>query len=273
MILILENGKLSLIGNHKSKVLLGANIDINTVTLQEVGKYYFGDGEIQCMPDVPAVVSMERGDSLTQHLSIQSNEVNTYFNELYVPPEFSKDDLPFEFLRGIKDGYKLSKFHTRVWVFDRKFQRHFNLVRARGFSMANVSLLDNYMELYKTFSSISDIGLFSIDIEKIYENLEKFTGGNYDELHKWDAKITPQVIKVEHISWKDLTPIQTLDATVDPRSAELKKKVPLPLTTAVPAAPEPAKEKGKEKATAKVKESVTATVVPVKTKPKPVAVT
>lgn len=253
MILILEKGKLTLISNHRGKNLLPAHIDVNTVFLQQVGKYYFGDGEIQVIPDVPAVVSLERGDSITQHLTIEAEEVNTYFNELYLPSEFSKDDLPFEFLRGIKDGYRLSNFHTRVWIFDKKFMRHFKMSLPHGFSDPNASLLGTYMEMYKTFSNLSDIAVFDIPIDGVYDNLQKFTGQNYDELVKWTPKFIDQKLEVTKISWRDLAVVPVLPANVDPRSAELKAKVPLPLTTAVPVIP--AKEKPTEKAVPKDAES------------------
>lgn len=260
MILILEQGKLTLITNHRGKNLLPAHADVNTVFLQEVGKYYFGDGEIQVIPDVPAVVSLERGDSVTQHLTIEAEAVHTYFNELYLPQEFSKDDLPFEFLRGIKDGYRLSNFHTRVWIFDKKFMRHFKMTLPHGFSDPKGTLLGAYMEMYNTFSNLADVAVFDIPIDSVYDNLQKFDGKNYDELVKWTPKFVHQKIEVQKISWRDLPLVPALPTNVDPRSAELKAKVPLPLTTAVPVIP--VNDKPKEKSTAKVAEPDSKTMKP-----------
>lgn len=229
MILILENGKLSLITNHKGQNRISATGDLNTVFLQQQGKYYFGNGEVQVMPDVPAVISLERGDNITQHLTIEPNDVTTYFNELYLPPEFKRDDLPFEFLRSIKDGYRLSKFHTRVWIFDKRFYKHFQLASPQIFASSNKSTLENYLEAFKSFSSLSDLGIFSIGIDKLYENLDKFTGENYDELTKWEVEIKPQTMKVINISFKDLGSIQPLAEGIDPRSTDAKSRMPEPL--------------------------------------------
>lgn len=262
MILILENGKLSLITNHKGQNRISSAGDLNTVFLQQQGKYYFGNGEIQVMPDVPAIVSLERGDSITQHLTIEPNDVTTFFNELYLPPEFKRDDLPFEFLRSIKDGYRLSKFHTRVWIFDKRFYKHFQLVAPTIFASSK-STLENYLEAFKSFSSLSDLGIFSIGIEKLYENLEKFSGENYDQLTKWDVEIKPQTLKVINIGFKDLKSIQPLAEGVDPRSPDAKGRMPEPLVVR-PA--EPAKEETSKTDIKTVK------IIPVKKTVKPAAV-
>lgn len=239
MILILENGKMSLITNHKDRNNLSAGIDLNTVFLQEQGKYYFGNGEIQVIPDVPSVVSLERGDSITQHLTIEPNDVTTYFNELYLPPEFKREDLPFEFLRSIKDGYKLSNFHTRVWIFDKKLYKHFQLAAPSIFGNSNKSTLESYLELYKSFSNLSDVGIFSLGIDKLYENLDKFNGTNYDELNKWSVDIKPQTIKVVKISHKDLMMVQPLQPGIDPRSQSAKASFPEPLVVKPVEPPKP----------------------------------
>lgn len=250
MILILENGKLSLIANHKGQNRLTANTDLNTMFLQEQGKYYFGNGELQVIPNVPAVVSLERGDSITQHLTIEAADVTTFFNELYMPGEFKRDDLPFEFLRSIKDGYRLSKFHTRVWIFDKKINRHFQLASPTIFAATNKTTLESYLEIYKSFSSLADLGIFSLDIDKLYENLEKFNGSNYDELHKWDVDIKPQTIQVININYKDLPAVQLLPEGIDPRSSDAKAKFPEPLVVK-PVVVEPVVDADKPVETAK----------------------
>lgn len=242
MILILESGFFNIITNYKNRLQLSATTDINTIFLQEQGKYYFGDGEIQVIPDVPNVISLERGSNTTQHLTIEADEVTTMFNELHMPNEMKPDDLPFEFLRAIKDGYRLSNFHTRAWIFDKQFGRHFSLAGPSFFNGTHKTLLDAYMDSYKSFSSLTDLGVFRLSVDNLYENIDKFTGTNYDQLHKWESNITVKAATIINISFKDLDMIEPLASNIDPRSADAKAKSPMVVPQPVEAPPKPVEE-------------------------------
>lgn len=222
MILILENGWLNLITNYKSGLSLSSGTDLNTIFMQSPGSYYFGDGELQVLPKLPEVVSLERGSKTTQHLRITSDDVLTYFNELHMPKDFSPTNLPFEFLRVVTDGYRLTQYHTRAWIFDRNFGKHFALAGPSFFNGAHKTLLDSYMQAYKSFSTLTDLGIFRIEINKLYENIDKFNGENYNELNKWEASITPKDVQFINITIDDLHSIELLPPGVDPRSEEAR---------------------------------------------------